>query len=239
MTSLAYDKPDWSEREKLSFEKSVLGLYLSSHPLANFETEVIDNSTLRFGDGEDIASGRIDISRISSVRMCGIVSGLKIKQSRKGNRFCVFTLEDFTGHGECVVFPQTFDRHREHLHNDEIIAVTGRPEENGNSIKVIVDDIKPIYSVGLNEKRQSNGTEMKNGVTIRIDSNRFDPGILNGIKQFLETSISEEPWNRNICFDIYKNTSEHKRIMIENVKFNNLVRDRLAKVFGNENITES
>src|SRR4030095_6654949 len=65
---------DWSDREKLSHEKSVLGLYISSHPLADYEEEINRNATLRFGDINDFENEEVDTSKFDRVKMCGIVS---------------------------------------------------------------------------------------------------------------------------------------------------------------------
>jgi DNA polymerase-3 subunit alpha len=171
--------------------------------------------------------------------MSGIISGLKLKQSKKGNRFCVFTLEDFTGHGECIVFPQTYERYKDILHNEAIVSVSGRAEENGNSIKVIVDGIRAIESGPGKDAGTGNGEVTKNGIIIRVDSNKFNPEVLNELKDVLSQSLTEEPWNKNIYFDIYKSDTESKRIKVENVKFNNTVKIAISKIFGEENITEN
>ncbi|MGH2574436.1 MAG: DNA polymerase III subunit alpha [Ignavibacteria bacterium] len=233
LSSLSYDKPDWSEKEKLSLEKSVLGLYLSSHPLSDYENEVNSVASLKFGDAEDIASGRIDISKISIVRMSGIISNVKVKQSKKGNRFCVFTLEDFTGQGECIAFPKVYENHKDILHNDEIVAATGRPEENGNTIKLIVDEIRPLIKTSRDNPEQKNINKDVNEIRIKINSSDFKTERIYEIKSL----VSNIPGNCNIYFDIFKNTSEHRTIKIANVKYDSLSIETLYDIFGIGNIT--
>jgi len=219
---------DWSDREKLAHEKSVLGLYLTSHPLNDYEEEVNKLATLKFGDVQDIENNPSeagDLSRHTSVRMCGVISNLKIKLSKKGNRFAAFMLEDFTGQGECIVFPKTYDTYKDILHNESIVCVTGRPEENGNTIKLIVDNIKTLARSG--EK------DVLRNLTIKIDSREFNPDRLYEIKRLLNGG-----GNCNIYFDIYKDTGNRKILKLENTRISysteNL--DLLRGIFGHKNV---
>jgi len=230
LRTVSFDKPDWSPRQKLSFEKSVLGVYLSSHPLANYEREIGLNATLRFGDAEDFASGRINLSRQSIVKMSGIISNLKVKQSKKGNRFCVFTLEDFTGQGECVVFPQVFERYRDVLQNDEIVTVTGRAEENGDSLKIIADRIT-LLSVQNTQKSTDSDSALEDGIVIRIQADSFNPDSLYEIKKVLQPGSGQG----EILFEV-SNGSSRKRIRVEKVTNDNTVRQELERIFGRENV---
>jgi DNA polymerase-3 subunit alpha len=226
--------PDWTDREKLSHEKSVLGLYLSSHPLTDYEEEVNKLSTLRFGDIINAdEEGGVDLSKISSVRMCGIISNMKVKQSKKGNRFCVFNLEDFTGQGECIVFPKTYENFRERIRNDAIVSVVGRAEENGNTIKVIVDEIKPITKLSANGTgRNQSGNEIKE-ITIIIDSDNFKPENIYSIRNLLNSTGG----NCIVYFDILKDTV-HKKYKIEhlNIIYDEFTAKTLAETFGKNNI---
>ena len=219
----AYD--DWSDREKLSHEKSVLGLYISSHPLADYENELNKNSTLKFGDVSDSEAEGVDVSKLSSVRMCGIITDLKVKQSKKGNRFCVFTLEDFTGMGECVVFPQVFDKNREILQNDAIVMVTGRPEENGDSIKLLVDDIRPLV------KKSNNGqnNEVIEKITIRIRSNGFESDKLKEIKLL----ASRNGGNSSLFINLDGTMMELPGVKIN---YDEYAKKVLEGIFGSENV---
>ena len=80
---------------------------------------------------------------------------------------------------------------------------------------------------------------MKNSIIIRVDSNKFNPEILTELKSLLNQPLSDEPWNKNIYFDIYKSEGEYKRIKVENIKFNNTVKTAIIKIFGEENIKDA
>ena len=224
----AYNKQDWSEREKLSYEKNVLGIYLSAHPLADYEYEINKISSFRFGDVEMNEEG-IELSKLSSVRMCGIISNLKLKQSKKGNRFATFTLEDFTGQGECVVFPKIFDSNKNILQNDNIVSITGRPEENGTGIKIIVDEIRPLVRI----KREID-PKGENRITIKIDTSIKSPEVIYKFKSIFENKKG----NCIIYFDILSSDGIHSLMKIENLSIllNSETEKLLYDLFGKDNI---
>jgi len=232
LDEIMHDTEDWTDREKLSLEKSVLGLYLSSHPLSDFEEEVNSLSTLKFGDAADIENEKIDLSK--NVRMCGIISNLKVKISKKGNRFCVFNLEDFTGQGECIVFGKTFENFREQLHNDAIVSIYGRAEENGNSIKLIVDEVKPL----TRRNHSGNGRAKLPGevskITIRIDPGKFYADKIRSLKQLLKSGGG----NCIIYFDILKDNDILKKFELRNVNivYDEVTENILNETFGKNNI---
>ena len=218
--------PDWSDREKLSYEKAVLGLYISSHPLADYEEEINMLATLKFGDINDFENEEVDTTKLQKVRMCGIISDFKVRQSKRGNRFATFRLEDFTGSGECVVFPKTYEDHREILRDDAIVSVIGKAEENGNSIKVITDEIIPIIKSNRKES-------IIDKLTIKIESEKFDAVKLYKIKHLLSGHEGETPVFINL-----KNGSKIAVLELQNVKihYDQYTEKILTEIFGKENI---
>ncbi len=225
-TQLSADYRDWSEREKLSFEKSVLGLYVSAHPLSDFEYEINKLNPFKFGDVLDVDSEEIDFNQLQRVKMCGIITDLKIKMSKKGNRFAVFTLEDFTGQGECVVFPKTYEQYKEIMMDDQIVTIIGKAEENGNSIKLIVDEINPLHKLTVENKQLVN-------IVIKIDSNKFDAAKLFQIKSILATNEGESAVIIHL-----KNGRKESKMELENVKINydKYTEKVLTEIFGKDNI---
>ena len=134
------ESPPWSETEKLAREKSVLGFYVSGHPLLKYELEISTFSNAKLGEPSAVRSGQI-------VRVCGIVAQLKKKIDKKGNPMAFVTLEDFTGKGECIVFHDAYSRHKDLLNEESMIMVVGKAEQNGDSLKIIVNEIHPLETV--------------------------------------------------------------------------------------------
>lgn len=226
---------DWSDREKLSNEKNVLGLYLSSHPLLEFENEVNQLSTFKFGDFAGHEE-EIDFSKYAAVRICGIISKLQVKYSKAGNRFAVFTLEDFTGHGECVVFGRSFETVQNHLHNDNIVCVYGKADENGDTIKIVVNDIKPLSVVsGLLKDKYTieTKTDISEKITIRINPKTFDTENLIKLR-----SLTKKTGNCRIYFELRNNGGAGKLFRADDYSFdlNETIKQKLEEIFGTGNI---
>jgi DNA polymerase-3 subunit alpha len=131
---------EWPEAQKLEREKSMLGFYVSGHPLLKYEEEVNVFSTAKFGQPESLKQGSV-------VRACGIVTGAKKKIDKKGNMMAFVTLEDFTGRGECIVFSDPYKKFEQYLHPDSLIMVMGRGEAGGTSLRIIVQEVYPMEKV--------------------------------------------------------------------------------------------
>ncbi|MBE2228762.1 MAG: DNA polymerase III subunit alpha, partial [Ignavibacteria bacterium] len=225
-SKLSADYRDWSDREKLSLEKSVLGLYVSAHPLSDYENEISKLNPFKFSDVADVDSEEIDFKQLQRVRMCGIITDMKVKMSKKGNRFAVFTLEDFTGQGECVVFPKTYEQYREILVDDSIVTIIGKAEENGNSIKLIVDEIKPLTKSAESAKQPEK-------ILIKIDSNSFDAA-----KLFQAKTIFSAHEGESIVEIHLKNGHKESQMELENVRihYDKYTEKVLTEIFGKDNI---
>ncbi|HWP81277.1 MAG TPA: DNA polymerase III subunit alpha [Bacteroidota bacterium] len=130
----------WSELEKLSREKAVLGFYVSGHPLLKFSDEIESFATARFGEPEKVKSG-------SLVRVCGVVSSVKRKIDKRENMMAFVTLEDFSGKGECIVFSDAFQKYGPILQPESMVMVIGKGESNGDALKIIANEIIPMEQV--------------------------------------------------------------------------------------------
>jgi DNA polymerase-3 subunit alpha len=144
MTDIKYpvlsDVVPWGELDKLMREKSVLGFYVSGHPLLRFDQEIKEFSNVRFGDVSSFKSG-------GTARACGIVASVKKKIDRRNNTMAFVTLEDFGGKAECVVFSDSFAKHQALLQPDSMIMVIGKGEISGDTMKIVVNEIYPMEKV--------------------------------------------------------------------------------------------
>ncbi|MBI4546348.1 MAG: DNA polymerase III subunit alpha [Ignavibacteriae bacterium] len=130
----------WSEFEKLSREKAVLGFYVSGHPLLRYEKEIQAFATAQFSDASAAKSG-------TSIRIAGVVSAVKKKIDKRGNMMAFLTLEDFSGKGECIVFSDVYRRYQSFLSVDSMVMVVGNAEHTGDSLRIIVKEVHPMETV--------------------------------------------------------------------------------------------
>ena len=146
--------PNQEEFQKeilLSFEKEVLGIYISGHPLDDYKLLMKKNCTASSLDfmlpgGEDSAGDedndrRAPIEDKKLFTIGGIVVD-KVSHFTKSNQQMAFvTIEDMTGTVETIFFPKTFERCRDLLNNDEKLLIRGRSSvEENKDAKLLVED---------------------------------------------------------------------------------------------------
>lgn len=140
---------EYDNDQKLEFEKEVIGIYASGHPLSDMEEKwkrVITNMSLDFAVPEEGESYKIkDKSRVT---VGGIITTVTRKFTKRGNQMAFLTLEDLVGTVEIVVFPREFDKYREILMEGRKIFITGEADIQENAPgKVKASEIKEFVQV--------------------------------------------------------------------------------------------
>ena len=143
------DVGEYDSDQKLEFEKEVIGIYASGHPLQDMEEKwrrVITNMTIDFGVPEE---GEVPKVRDKSqVKVGGIVTAITRKFTRKGDQMAFLTLEDLVGTVEVVVFPRQFNRYREQIVEGKKIFVKGEANVEENAAgKVVANEITEFSQV--------------------------------------------------------------------------------------------
>jgi len=132
--------PEWSELDRLMREKSVLGFFVSGHPLLKYAREIKEYATISLGDPTTLKAGGI-------VRACGIITSVKKKIDKRNNTMAFVGIEDFSGKAECIVFSDPYQRYQSLLRPDAMVMVVGRGELNGETAKILVNEVIPIEKV--------------------------------------------------------------------------------------------
>jgi len=130
--------PAWNDAQMLAGEKEALGFYMSGHPIERHAED------LRAFGAKPIAE--LTASE-ADVWVGGIVSGLRPLKTRKGDRMCVFMLEDVTGSLETVVFPETFSKCGQLAEADAMLVVRGKFEKDDESARLVATEILPIAAL--------------------------------------------------------------------------------------------
>ncbi|MCS6893760.1 MAG: DNA polymerase III subunit alpha, partial [Deltaproteobacteria bacterium] len=129
---------DYSTLDKLRLEKQFLGFYLSSHPL--------DFYSFRFVIGTNYRKITCFDQADSTVTTVAIVQNLKLKSTKRGERYATFILEDKTGYIEALCWHSVLQKREDFLVNGEIVFVRGKLQINAENRSLIVHDI-----VGMDE----------------------------------------------------------------------------------------
>ncbi|MDZ7677148.1 MAG: DNA polymerase III subunit alpha [Acidimicrobiales bacterium] len=136
---------DFDKMTRLAFEKEMLGLYVSDHPLMGAEGALRRRTDINLLDLLDVEEG--------SVRTCGgIITSLARKWTKKGDLMAVFTLEDLQGSAEVMVFPKTMQAYGHLLDNDRVVCVKGRVDHRDDVPKLMAVEIEP-FEGGLEQAR--------------------------------------------------------------------------------------
>ncbi len=130
--------PPIDQRDLLAMEKEILGVYVSSHPLEPYRERFAKSSynIAMIHEGE--------VYKEQTVRVGGIIENAKIIATKKGDKMAFFTLSDFTGSIEAVVFPQKFKTFQEFINEDAIIVVEAKVSDKDGVKNILVDKLKPL-----------------------------------------------------------------------------------------------
>ena len=143
------DCGEFSKEALLSYEKEVLGIYISGHPLEEYQAKMNRNITARTSDFvHDEETGEMVLDDAQVVWVGGMVTGKTVKTTKTNKMMAFITLEDLVGTVEVILFPRDFEAYRQYLNTDEKIFVKGRvsatEDENG---KLICEKVVPFDSV--------------------------------------------------------------------------------------------
>lgn len=218
------DVPEQDEREKLVAEKEVLGFYLTSHPLAEYEerlTRYCSHKTSQL-------SGLKDKDRVSMGGMLASIKQTHVKNPRDANsptKYAMFDLEDVDGAIRCILWPQDFAKQGQFIVPDAVVVLQGRLDfRGGDEANLIVDKVIPLDQ--LNES-------MAQGVKIRIDESRHGH---EGLKNAYEI-LRGYPGNRELKLELL--LSDGMRVEMQSnkkIEVNDQLCGRLKELLGANNV---
>ncbi len=135
--------PEYDKDELLQFEKEVLGIYVSGHPLEPYLGLIEKHATRRTTDFYiDEESGFPVVQDRENVTLCGMVSDRKIKFTKHDQAMAFITLEDLVGSVEVIVFPKTYERAQQLLNEDAKVMISGHASvEEEKDAKLIADKV--------------------------------------------------------------------------------------------------
>ena len=156
--------PEYETMEKLSKEKSVLGVYVSGHPFEKFVPYFKDctfNCSMLNAYTEDEETGAKAYTEISDgmpVTMGGMLGAVKKLKTRTGSLMAFVTVEDMYGAIECVCFPKVYDKIRNFLETDRVVSLSGKISIDEDKAPVIILDSMREFSVDEPQvAKKSNG----------------------------------------------------------------------------------
>ena len=144
------DIPEYSKADRLAFEKEVLGLYVSGHPLEEDEERLRRNVTARISDfNVDEESGEAGVIDGSTQIIGGIITKKTVKTTKNGKAMIILQLEDMTDSLEVLLFPKDAENYRDKVEEGTRVFIQGRVSL-GEEVKgkLICEQVLPFDEIG-------------------------------------------------------------------------------------------
>ncbi|MFH0766006.1 MAG: DNA polymerase III subunit alpha [Calditrichota bacterium] len=175
---------EWPLVELQAREKRVLGYYVSSHPLDQYQKDLENLTTHRLADREEFHDGL-------NIRLGAVITSVKFRPTRTGDKMAVLVVEDLTGSMEALVFNQAIQNCNGLIEADKLVGLVGKISRNSaeDEPKLRVDEIIP-----LEQAMEKWG----NTVRIKLDCERLTETLIIRLEQVLAAN----PGNCPVYMDV-------------------------------------
>jgi len=165
---------EFEKKVRLGFEKEMLGLYVSDHPLMGAEASLRRRTECSIAELEGVEDGNMRV-------VGGLVTSLQRKWTKKGDLMAVFILEDLQASIECMVFPKTMQQFGHLLADDAIVCVKARIDGRDDQPKLMAMDIQIFEPI----------TDGAPPVRIKVSPNALSEHLLGDLKGLLREHPGE------------------------------------------------
>ncbi len=142
------NRPEWPINQKLSNERDALGFYLSGHPIEKFYNYLKALGTKSISEVKDNNAS-------AKVRIGGVVTALKLKNTKKGTRYASLVFEDMSGTIESLVWPDTYLKVGELLEGSAPVIATGRIDVGDERSTFVIENLESL--IELRDRRATQG----------------------------------------------------------------------------------
>ncbi len=165
---------EWDGKVKLQFEKEMLGLYISDHPLLGAAGALSRMVSVSVAELWDLEDG-------TNVTVGGLVGGITRRFTRNGDPMLFFQLEDLEGSVEVVAFPRTAAESGPLVQEDAILLVSGRLDHRGDDVKVVAQELRePELSV-------------EQALRLEVPARLLSPELVSRLKEILVNHPGSAP----------------------------------------------
>ena len=179
--NIQWGDEEWDRKTKLAFEREMLGLYVSSHPLAGAERVLARSRDTSIAQ---IVAGDLGRER-GEVRISGLISKVDKRTNKAGNQWAIATVEDLDSSMEVLFFPKTYPLYVEALLEDTAVTVKGRLNDRDGTWSMFASEMS-ILDI-------SHITEGEPPVLLTLDEKRLSPDLVGDLRQILSTHKGETP----------------------------------------------
>ena len=134
------NRPEWPVNQRLAFEREALGFFISGHPLEKFRKELKRIGVKNSAELKDMGSSK-------QARVAGVVTALRLKNTKKGDRYATFTLEDWQGTTETIVWPDVYRQVAHIIVAEDPVVVSGNLDVGNERRTFIADKIESLNDI--------------------------------------------------------------------------------------------
>jgi len=190
----------WSLTELLEHEKDVTGMFLSGHPLDHFQFEIRHYGILKLSEFNEIKDAvSLQANPGKSFRLAGLVTDAQHRITKTGKQFGSFTIEDYSGKSEFVLWSEDYARFSNYLEKGKNIFLTGffRPRYNKTEFEFKVDRMMLLESIKPLLTKQ---------LVIDLDARHLREDMVS----FFEKNIRKNPGKSALKFNIQESKTNAK-----------------------------
>jgi DNA polymerase-3 subunit alpha len=217
------DVPEWPEHELLAAEYSVLGFYVSGHPLDKYAGRLQEWKAVELSMIEGRRNGE-------DLTVAGIIVQTRPMRSRQGRRWAILTLQDRTGVIEALIFPEAFGKLEPILKAATPLLVKARVAVEDVGTRLIVSDARPLDRVA--EQASTDGASV---LRVRVNRGAIDADVLDRLDQL----FSSRPGRCRIAFELVDADGSEATIDFSSaVRADGELLDRVREICGDEAVAE-
>ncbi len=192
--------PHWPLVTQLEHEKEVTGMYLSGHPLDHYKFEIQHYGVTPIAEFIEFRDSiRMQVNPGRLFRLIGLVADAQHKVSRQGNKYGNFTLEDYSGKAELVLFSEDYLKFTPLLQFGSTVFLTGyfKPRYNREEFEFKVMNVSLVETIKRNLTKQ---------LTIEVNPQNISEDMI----RFVERNVKNFPGNATLKFTLAEPKSKMK-----------------------------
>ncbi|MGN6366865.1 MAG: DNA polymerase III subunit alpha, partial [Phycisphaerae bacterium] len=179
--------PEWPKSEKMALEKSVLGFYVTNHPLRDVETLFESYITMSTGSIRNASDGQTGI-------MGGLVSKIRLMTTKSGpnagSRWAILLIEDLVGSIEVVLYSNEYQKFAEMIKPDTVLFFEGTADKKREEPSFKAKEVYTLESVQKKKTRE---------ILIQTNSMKLDEGTMAAIAKILKEHKGNTPVKVELC----------------------------------------
>ncbi|MBT3690080.1 DNA polymerase III subunit alpha [bacterium] len=202
-----------TKQQRLTWEKELLGIYLSEHPLDEVKHLLPQDITF--------ISKLNELSNNFEVKVAGVIQKIKKVITRKGDPMMFVTLEDATGTVEVLIFPKILEKTRNLWQEDKLVMLTGKISEKDSEPKILCDSVSDLMIEDIKN--------MTLNLTIPRDT---DKEIIDELKKVLE----QEKGNMPVYLNLFVGQNLKKVKLTQGITYTTETKNKLINLLSIDNI---